>query len=137
MKLLTVFVVLTMSVVSLSSCFNQSKKEPEAFCGVKDPAPMHGNASTIPVPQVFSANCATCHMFDKNGTGPALQHVLKRVPNEAWFDNFVRNEDSLTQVNDPYTLEIQKWSVVRGNHAFSELTDAQLSEIKEYFSQEN
>ena len=126
--------VLAACSLSLSSCFNQVKKEPEPFCGVKDPAPVNGNGSETQIPQVFSAKCATCHTLDKNLTGPGLKHVLKRVPSENWFDQFVRNEDSLMRAGDDYTLEIQQWSPVAYKHQNSQLTDEQLNEIKAYLS---
>jgi cytochrome c551/c552 len=86
------------------------------------------------MPTVFKAKCAVCHSLDKDMTGPKLRNILDRVPSEEWFDAFVQYEDSLVNANDPYTIEVQKWSPVRGNHN-SELKDEELKELKEYLSQ--
>ncbi len=74
-------------------------------------------------------------MLYKDVTGPKLYRILDRVPNEDWFDNFIRNEDSLVAIGDSHAVEIQHWSVVDGHHYFKEITDKQLTEIKEYLDQ--
>lgn len=71
-------------------------------------------------------------MKDKHTTGPKLVGIFERIPNEQWFENFVRNEDSLEKIKDPYTLQIQKWSVVDGNHDFDELTEDEMRNLKSF-----
>ena len=125
-------IVLILSALLLFGCFNNSEKkeEPVPTCGVKC-----GNELKIKEPDIFKAKCATCHMLDKDITGPKLRNILNEVPSELWFDQFVRNEDSLTQVQDAHTLKIQKWSPVDGNHNFKEITKGQLQQLKDFFSQ--
>ena len=126
-------IILILSAFPLLGCFNNSEKteEPVPTCGVRC-----GNELKINQPNIFKAKCATCHMLDKNTTGPMMLNILDKVPSELWFDQFVRSEDSLEQVQDPYTLEIQKWSPVDGNHNFKEITEEQLQQLKEFFSQD-
>lgn len=104
-------------------------------CANEDPLPSCGENPTPPEPAVFKAKCAFCHRLDKHTTGPKLQGVLNRIPSESWFDAFVRNEDSLAQRKDPYTLKIQDWSEVNGNHQFNELSDEELVKIKEHLTE--
>jgi len=115
----------------INSCFNETpqKKEIDNFCGT---AGINDNQNQ---PTVFKAKCAACHMYDKNSTGPKLKGVLNKVPNEEWFDEFVRNEDSLIKINDEYALKIIEWSPIDGNHNFKELRDEHLVEIKKYLMQ--
>lgn len=110
------------------SCNSKSK----TTCVTKTPLPTCGENPSPPEPAVFKAKCATCHFYNKNSTGPKLQGVLNRVPSENWFDTFVRNEDSLAKSKDPYTLKIQEWSELDGNHRFNELSIQGLKQIKEY-----
>lgn len=114
-----------------NSCFNEipKKKETDNFCGT---AGINDNQNQ---PSIFKAKCAACHMYDKNSTGPKLKGVLNKVPNEEWFDEFVRNEDSLLKTKNEYALKINEWSTVDGNHNFKELTVVHLAEIKKYLMQ--
>lgn len=116
---------------ALFGCFKQANKveEPLPGCGVRC-----GNERQEQMPTVFKAKCAVCHSLDKDMTGPKLRNILDRVPSEEWFDAFIQHEDSLVKANDSYTMEVQKWSPVRGNHN-SELRDEELKELKDYLSQ--
>lgn len=119
-------------ILFLTACKQKTKV---LGCATKDQVPTCGTPSTIAQPFIFKAKCATCHMLDKNTTGPKLQTILDRVPSEKWFDDFVRNQDSLHSNKDPHTLEIEKWSPVDFVHNFTELNEQQLSEIKDYLDQ--
>ena len=123
--------ILLCSLPILFGCFKKANKveEPLPGCGVRC-----GNERQEQMPTVFKAKCAVCHSLDKDMTGPKLRNILDRVPSEEWFDAFVQYEDSLVNANDPYTIEVQKWSPVRGNHN-SELKDEELKELKDYLSQ--
>jgi hypothetical protein len=119
------------SVLLLFAC--NSKQQ--SVCVTPDPIPICGNVNSVSEPAIFKAKCTTCHMLYKNSTGPKLHNVYNHLPNEEWFELFVRNEDSLIKVNDKYARKIQKWSPVDGNHNFKEISDKQMSEIKEYLTQ--
>jgi hypothetical protein len=105
-------------------------------CATPDPVPTCGNYQTVTQPAIFKVKCFACHRFDKNTTGPKLHNVMDHLPSEDWFDAFVRNEDSLVNAGNKYAVEIQKWSVIDGNHNFKEITNKQLEEIKKYLNQE-
>jgi nitrous oxide reductase accessory protein NosL len=124
--------ILTIIILLFASC---EQKSEELQCGTKDPVPTCGNANTIAQPLVFKAKCAVCHMLDNNTTGPKLNKVLEHLPSEKWFDEFVRNQDSLKRNNNQYTIEIEKWSPVDFVHNFKDLNEKQLKEIKEYLDQ--
>lgn len=113
---LSIFLVL---LLLFSSCGSSE----EYNCATPAPVPTCGENPSPPEPAVFKAKCATCHRLDKHTTGPKLQGVLARVPSESWFDAFVRNEDSLAKGKDPYTLKIQEWSEVKGNHQFKDISN--------------
>jgi hypothetical protein len=116
----------------LTACFNK-KKEEQPTCGVKEELalPCDGRKNR---PVLFLAKCTACHSLDKNGTGPKFSGVLTKIPNEKWFDCFVRNEDSLLKQKEPYTLMINKayFPSSSFSHNFKEITSKQLEELKEY-----
>lgn len=126
----TIYLSLLCLPFLITSCFRNEPPPPEPFCGVKDPE--FEVMETKNQPFVFKAKCAVCHMKDKHTTGPKLVGIFERIPNEQWFENFVRNEDSLEKIKDPYTLQIQKWSVVDGNHGFDELTEDEMRNLKSF-----
>jgi hypothetical protein len=127
MKGLSIFMV----IFILFACNNDS----DFVCATPEPIPICGNVLSVTEPDIFKAKCAVCHMLDKNITGPRLQNILDRLPNEEWFDNFIRNEDSLVAIGDTHAVEIQNWSPADGQHNFKEITDNQLGEIKKYLGQ--
>ncbi len=112
----------------LTSCFNKKKVEPIpiATCGNTC-----GNEQTNPRPAIFLAKCVSCHMIDKNSTGPKLLGVLNKIPNEKWYEDFVKNEDSLIKQKEPYTLLVNKtYLPIKFNHNFKEITKEQIEELK-------
>jgi len=117
----------------LTGCFNQRKEETFA-CGVKDePVLTCGGSTSKQMPAIFLARCTTCHLLDATATGPKFSGVLNRIPNEEWFDLFVRNEDSLIQQKEPYTLVLNKRSLpIQFSHHFNDFTDELMEELKEY-----
>ncbi len=121
------FFVITFNV----SCKQKFK---ELNCATEDSKLISENSS-IKQPYIFKAKCAACHMIDKNTTGPKLYNILSRVPSEKWFDEFVKNEDSLKEIKDEYTIKIEKYSPVDFIHNFKDLNEIQLQEIKRYLNQ--
>lgn len=104
-------------------------------CATKDPILTCGDLNTNAQPLIFETKCVPCHMLNKNTTGPQFHKILDRVPSENWFDEFVRNEDSLKKIKDKYTIEIERWSPIDFIHDFKELNEDQLMEIKDYLNQ--
>ena len=123
------FLILTLCLISCNSRTKHNspkKSENENFvCGTNSPQP----------PKEFKYNCGTCHLKSKNTTGPKLEYILTRVPSEKWFDDYVRNEDSLAKSGDKYITEIQNYSPCHNCHNFKNLTVGELKIIKDYLSE--
>lgn len=87
--------------------------------------------------QLFKQNCASCHFPDKDMTGPALKGSRERGwenAYERWIYDYIRNEDSLVQVADTYSLKLRdawNWSDHGWSHNFS-LTDSEIDDLMGY-----
>ena len=112
------------------SCFNKREEEPVLGCDVVSVA-----ECKVQEPLAFKQNCAVCHLFEKNTTGPKLKDVLKRVPSKAWLTAFIQKQDSLIKINDTTTLRIMKWLNLDFNHNYSDLNTKQLTEIIDFITQ--
>lgn len=90
--------------------------------------------STNNAPHIYRRKCATCHTLERDvGSGPSLKNVMQKVPNEQWFYNFVSNEDSLIEMEDPYTLEVNKWSSkMHFTHRFTTISKVQMDSIIDF-----
>lgn len=121
--------ILTILLISCNSRTKHNspkKSENENYvCGTNSSQP----------PEEFKLNCGTCHLKSKNTTGPKLEYILTRVPSEKWFDDYVRNEDSLAKSGDKYFVKIQNYSPCHNCHHFKNLTDVELKIIKNYLSE--
>lgn len=85
--------------------------------------------------KLFKGNCASCHRPDVDMTGPAPKGVLERAPQPAlqWVHAFVRNEDSLLAVNDPYALALQaRWKGVAVWQHRNDLTRQDVNDLLAY-----
>lgn len=115
----------------LIGCVHE-KNEENLGCGVLD-EPVSASDTRKQMPTIFSGRCATCHVLDAKTTGPKISGVLDRIPNEHWFDGFIRNEDSLIKQKEPYTLLLNKRSLpIQFLHHFKDLSDEQMEELKAY-----
>lgn len=103
-------------------------EEPIATCGVES------NDDKRNSPAIFKVKCATCHMYEKNATGPALRGIEGRQPYKTWFGEFVTNQDSLIHIREPFTDSIMDWSMVEFIHDFKELNRQDLDELLQYFN---
>ncbi|PHR31660.1 MAG: hypothetical protein COA38_07585 [Fluviicola sp.] len=121
--------VLFLTLTIFGGFWNNRCSSGEQRCGVVD-----GSIENIKkVPLVFQAKCATCHSLTKDTTGPALIGVSDRIPYPRWFHEFVTNQDSLINVNEPYTRRIMNWSIVNFEHNFNGITKEEMSQLLEYF----
>ena len=77
---------LILSSILLFSCLNNKKpvKAEEFYCGVKDDK-TYNIDSGINQPDVYKGKCASCHLVNKDMTGPKLEGVLDKIPSEKWF----------------------------------------------------
>ena len=110
----------------------QEKKEETLGCGVLD-EPVSASDTRKQMPAIFSERCATCHVLEATTTGPKISGVLDRIPNEHWFDGFIRNEDAFIKQKEPYTLLLNKQSLpIQFSHNFKDLSEEQIEELKAY-----
>lgn len=127
---ITIYILFILSI-AVTGCFRKKKKvenENGGFCGT-----MHQPGSNQPA--IFKAKCNACHMYNKESTGPKMEDALHRIPNKKWLYSFLRNEDSLTLIKDPYTITLQSNFLLKNCHNNSSLTDAQIQEIINYINQ--
>ena len=119
------------SLLLFSHCVR--KKEVSFTCGVD--SEQSTSNEFIDMPDEFKKKCSICHSLTKDLTGPKLQGVIKRVPSLNWFENYLRNEDSLLKLGDNYTLKIADFSAVNNAHHFRDLNVKEVAEISRYLSQ--
>jgi hypothetical protein len=86
-------------------------------------------------PGYFKAKCSTCHQFEMNATGPALQGMMKRVPSRRWLMSYLKNEDSLIRSGDTTALRISEKTQTGPCHHFSDLNDHYLDELIRFTEQ--
>ncbi|ASS48603.1 MAG: hypothetical protein A3D31_07395 [Candidatus Fluviicola riflensis] len=108
------------------------RKEKGFACANKD---QEIKVSKQKSPVYFKKNCAACHLFDKNSTGPALQGMMKRLPNREWLLSYLQNEDSLIRLGDSTAIRISKRLPAVRFHRFPGLTNRQLDELIQYSKQ--
>lgn len=88
---------------------------------------------------LFNQKCATCHMVDKNSTGPKLRNVRAKWTNggaqSGSVYSWVRDWQS-TAKKDKYAAEIMKWSpVAHSDHP--ELSNFLIDQIFDYIDGNN
>lgn len=84
-------------------------------------------------PKVWTDNkCLLCHQIDKDGTGPKLVGLFDRIPYPDWFEEYLKNEDSLLRAGEPYAIKVAKYSPVFGDHKYKNLTKQDLDSLKWY-----
>ena len=114
------------------SCLNKKAKaqQPIPICGnTLDENPYVGS------PAIFKAKCNTCHLFDRESTGPKMEKALEHLPSEKWLVDFLRNEDSLIKIKDEYTTYLNKKYALHNCHNDSSLTKIQIQEIIDYIKE--
>ena len=85
--------------------------------------------------KLFKANCATCHNWDKPGTGPALMGVKDRVQPgsfasaDEWLKAWIKNNTKVIASGDAYANKIYKENNKSAMTVFGFLSDAQLVDI--------
>jgi cytochrome c2 len=82
--------------------------------------------------QLFMRNCATCHLVNRDMSGPALAGVTHRWPSDRiLLRAFIKNSDSVIKVN-PYAQELwKKWNEVAMNK-FPLLADSSIDHLLYY-----
>ena len=117
-----------------TGCIRPYAKQ-ESLKSEAEPQPTCGDAGQVSMPAYCMAKCATCHRFDKNTTGPALQGMMKRAPSREWLMAYLQNEDSLIRSGDTVALRISKFSPAGPCHRFRDLNDHFLDELIRFTEQ--
>lgn len=111
-------------------------EEDQWICGTPSLNPNYGEPAFEKGESLFNQNCASCHFPHKDMTGPALKGAVQRGEENAyvgWIYDFIRNEDSLVQAKDSYTLKLQNWHEdgVTWSHR-STLTNEEIDDLFRY-----
>lgn len=84
--------------------------------------------------ELFKTNCATCHTFDKDMTGPALDGVSERVPSEKWLKDWIKNNQAVIASGDKYANKLYNdWGQATMT-VFDYLSDDDINNIVDYIN---
>ena len=85
--------------------------------------------------KIFKQNCAVCHSLTKvKITGPGLEGVFTRVPNEEWMHKWIKNNKAVIASGDGYakTLTSGEYKGVDMTVFASSLTDDDINAVIAY-----
>ncbi|MEO7310845.1 MAG: c-type cytochrome [Chitinophagaceae bacterium] len=113
------------SFVLFTACSSPSEKtNTNAKSVAASPALEHGK-------EIFFGRCASCHMVNKELTGPALKGAEDRWPDKQKMYAFIRNSDSVIQT-DKYARELWLQYNQTSMNKHSDLTDEDIRAIIDY-----
>ncbi|GAA0195408.1 hypothetical protein GCM10009122_59560 [Fulvivirga kasyanovii] len=81
--------------------------------------------------QLFNGSCAICHFIGKDGEGPSLGSVTKRLP-RPWLKRFIRNSQEVIKSGDPYAVRLFKNYDMQVMPPFDFLDDKDIDIILDY-----
>lgn len=81
--------------------------------------------------KLFMARCASCHMVNKELSGPALKGVTGRWPNLQKLYAFIRNSEEMVR-SDAYSRQLWLKYNQTIMPAQPDLTDVQIQQILSY-----
>ncbi|HMP94363.1 MAG TPA: cytochrome c, partial [Phnomibacter sp.] len=91
-----------------------------------------GNADTqAHGKKLFYSKCASCHMVNKELSGPALRGVRSRWPNEQKLYAFIRNSEAVINT-DAYARQLWLNYNQTAMTKHEDLTDADIAAILQY-----
>ena len=95
-------------VIGLSTSFWSYSNVDTTVAAQATAAPAEGASSEAATAgkAIFEANCATCHKFDVESTGPALSGVVKRQGN-AWLASWIDNPAKIISSGDKHAVEMK------------------------------
>jgi cytochrome c551/c552 len=79
---------------------------------------------------LFQEKCASCHHPLNDGTGPALQGITKRVPDQKKLYAWIRNNLAVLATGDPYFKSIDRPTSAMS--LFPDLKDEEIASILKY-----
>jgi mono/diheme cytochrome c family protein len=117
--------ILLLFIISLSGCSSPDNKSSGK------PVPLTVTSTWQQGKQLFYDKCASCHMINKEMTGPALRGVESRWPDKEKLYAFIRNSQEII-AKDKYARELwlQFNQTIMLSHP--DLTDAQIDQILGY-----
>jgi len=128
---------LFLSLIACTGCFEGNSWTDDSrsggWCGTVDNG--HTEILAVETPHIFKAQCATCHTYRGDATGPKMKGILDRVPSEDWLRSFITNQDSLVAIGDSATLKIMDWSPVKWNHHLSDADKRDLDTLMSFITQ--
>ena len=113
-----------LSIIFLLACGNQQANQPSA------------PVNTIALEEgktIFYGRCASCHMVNKEMTGPALRGVESRWPDKKKLYAFIRNSEEIIKTDTyAHSLWMQYNQTPMNKHP--DLTDTQIMHIVDYIN---
>ena len=86
--------------------------------------------------KIFKQNCAVCHSLGKNKiTGPGLEGVAGRVPNDAFLMKWIKNNAAVIASGDPYAKKIFAENGGVAMTTFTSFTDEDLTAVIKYIKE--
>ncbi len=83
--------------------------------------------------KLFKQNCAVCHSLGKNKiTGPGLEGIGTRVPNDAWLAKWIKNNKALIAGGDAYATKVFAENNKVDMTAFTDLKDDEITALITY-----
>ena len=110
----------------LAACGSSSAPMPETRQPVADTKPVNEEGKKL-----FYTQCASCHMVNKEMTGPALRGVQQRWPDKQKLYAFIRNSQEVI-ATDAYSKQLWKTYNETLMPPHPDLTDADIANILEY-----
>jgi cytochrome c2/Tfp pilus assembly protein PilV len=83
--------------------------------------------------KIFKQNCAVCHSVGKNKiTGPGLEGVATRVPNDAWLAKWIKNNKAVIASGDAYANKVFNENGKVDMTTFTDLKDEEITALIKY-----
>jgi len=127
--------LLIITIISLSVYCYLNPETENLGCGTKDVPMFCGTESTPPEKrkgkEIFNSNCAACHRMNAKSTPDFIKNVLDRIPNEKYFEQFIRNEDSLLKAKNERVEKLREEFPNDFVHNFK-LNNEEIEFLKEY-----
>ena len=117
--------ILLLFIISFYSCSSPDNESSDK------PGPSTTTSTWQQGKQLFYEKCASCHMINKEMTGPALRGVESRWPDKEKLYAFIRNSQEII-AKDKYAREL--WLQFNQTLMLShpDLTDSQIDQILGY-----
>ena len=104
-------------------------------CDIKDDSGLNVAGSISPEIKkgktIFNSNCVVCHKMNAKSTPDFIENIFDRIPNEKYFDQFIRNENSLLEAKNKRVEKLREEFPNGFVHNFK-LTNEEMQFLKEY-----